>query len=38
VGINNIMLFGYYDMTYLFTSPNSSKLQLFSVGVSIGWF
>lgn len=38
IGIDNVMLFGYYDMTYLFTNPNSNKLQLFSVGISIGWF
>lgn len=38
IGVDNIMLFGYYDMTYLFTNPNSDKLQLFSVGISIGWF
>ena len=38
LGVDNITLFGYYDMTYLFTNDNSNKLQLFSVGVSIGWF
>lgn len=38
LGVDNIMLFGYYDMTYLFTNANSNKLQLFSVGISIGWF
>ena len=38
LGVDNIMLFGFYDMTYLFTNASSTKLQLFSVGVSIGWF
>ncbi|WP_139134283.1 porin family protein [Crocinitomix algicola] len=38
IGIDNIFLFGYYDMTYLFTNPNSNQLQLISAGISIGWF
>lgn len=38
IGFDNIMLFGYYDMTYLFTHDSSNKLQLFSAGISIGWF
>ena len=38
IGVDNIMLFGYYDMTTLFTNESSNKLQLFSVGISIGWF
>lgn len=38
IGVDNFMLFGYYDLTYLFTNPNSNKLQLFSLGISIGWF
>ena len=38
LGIDNVMLFGYYDMTPLFSEAQSSKLQLFSVGVSFGWF
>ena len=38
LGMNNIMLFGYYDLAMLFENQNSSKLNLFSVGVSIGWF
>jgi hypothetical protein len=38
LGVDNVMLFGYYDLAYLFTHQNSSKLQLFSVGISIGWF
>ncbi|WP_027420598.1 porin family protein [Crocinitomix catalasitica] len=38
IGRDNIFLFGYYDMTTLFTHPNSSQLQLISLGVSIGWF
>lgn len=38
MGFDNVMLFGYYDMTYLFSRPESSKLQLFGLGVSFGWF
>lgn len=38
IGRDNIFVFGYYDMTYLFTNPNSNKLQLIAVGVSVGWF
>lgn len=38
IGINNIMLFGYYDLTVLFSNSNSNQLQLFSAGISIGWF
>ncbi|MBI3134837.1 MAG: outer membrane beta-barrel protein [Bacteroidetes bacterium] len=38
IGVDNVMLFGYYDMTTLFTNASSNKLQLFSVGISIGWF
>lgn len=38
IGRNNVFLFGYYDMTMLFTNENSNKLQLFSAGISIGWF
>jgi hypothetical protein len=38
IGRDNIFLFGYYDMTYLFTHENSSKLQLVGAGISIGWF
>lgn len=38
IGIDNIMLFGYYDMTYVFTDPESNKLQLFAAGISVGWF
>jgi hypothetical protein len=38
LGIDNVMLFGYYDMTTLFGDSGSSKLQLFSLGVSFGWF
>tara|TARA_B110000037_G_scaffold97504_1_gene114317 strand:+ start:42224 stop:42964 length:741 start_codon:yes stop_codon:yes gene_type:complete len=37
-GRDNLMLFGYYDMTTLFTNPNSNKLQFINVGISIGWF
>ncbi|NOQ73436.1 MAG: hypothetical protein GQ574_15630 [Crocinitomix sp.] len=38
IGRDNLMLFGYYDMTTLFTNTNSNKLQLIAVGISIGWF
>jgi hypothetical protein len=38
IGRNNVFLFGYYDMTMLFTNEHSNKLQLFSAGISIGWF
>lgn len=38
IGFDNIMLFGYYDMITLFNHSSSNKLQLFSVGVSVGWF
>ncbi|MGV6860899.1 MAG: hypothetical protein ACWA41_03955 [Putridiphycobacter sp.] len=38
LGISNVMLYAYYDLTTLFTSENSSQLQLFSAGISIGWF
>ncbi len=38
IGRDNVMLFGYYDMTTLFTNANSNKLQLIAVGISIGWF
>jgi len=38
LGMNNIMLFAYYDLAMLLGNENSSKLNLFSVGISIGWF
>lgn len=38
IGISNIMLYGYYDLTMLFDNPQSNKLQLFSAGISISWF
>jgi len=38
LGMNNIMLFGYYDLAMLLENENSSKLNVFSVGISIGWF
>ncbi|MBK7130952.1 MAG: outer membrane beta-barrel protein [Crocinitomicaceae bacterium] len=38
IGFDNYMLFGYYDLTSLFTHDSSNKLQLFSLGISIGWF
>jgi len=38
IGIDNVMLFGFYDMTYLFTHEMSNQLQLFGAGISFGWF
>lgn len=38
LGMNNVMLFGFYDLARLLENENSSKLNLFSVGISIGWF
>ena len=38
LGRDNVFLFGYYDMTTLFTNSNSNKLQLMAVGISFGWF
>lgn len=38
IGRDNIFVFAYYDMTYLFTNPNSNRLQLIAAGISIGWF
>lgn len=38
LGMNNIMIFGYYDLAMLLKNESSSKLNLFSVGISIGWF
>lgn len=38
IGVDNVMLYGYYDMTTLFNNDMSSKLQLFGVGISFGWF
>lgn len=38
IGRDNIFLFGAYDMTNIFTHEASNKLQLFSAGISIGWF
>jgi hypothetical protein len=38
IGRDNIFIFGAYDMTYLFTHASSNQLQLFSAGISIGWF
>ena len=38
IGVDNVMLWGFYDMTPLFTDDNSNKLQLFGAGISIGWF
>jgi hypothetical protein len=38
VGLDNIFLFGSYNLTYMFDHELSSDLNLFSVGISIGWF
>lgn len=38
IGIDNIFLFGSYNLTYIFSNENSTELNLFSVGISIGWF
>lgn len=38
IGRDNVFLFAYYDMTYLFTNKNSNQLQLIAGGISIGWF
>ena len=38
IGVDNIMLWAYYDMVTLFKNSNSNKLQLFGAGISIGWF
>ena len=38
IGYNNVMFWGYYDMTTLFKDPKSSELQLFGLGISVGWF
>ena len=38
MGVDNFMIFGYYDMATLFNDSKSSQLQLFSAGISIGWF
>lgn len=38
IGIDNVFLFGSYNMSYMFTNEQSSDLNLFSVGISFGWF
>lgn len=38
IGIDNFMLWGFYDMTPLFKHEGSNQLQLFGAGISIGWF
>lgn len=38
MGVDNIMIYGYYDLAPIFSDQKSSQLQLFSVGISIGWF
>ncbi len=38
IGRDNVFLFGYYDLTTLFTNANSNQLQLVAAGISFGWF
>jgi hypothetical protein len=38
IGVDNIMIFGYYDLAPIFNEGKSSQLQLFAAGISIGWF
>ncbi|MFD1551580.1 outer membrane beta-barrel protein [Putridiphycobacter roseus] len=38
LGMDNIFLFGEYNLSYLFENKNSTQLNMFSVGISIGWF
>ncbi len=38
IGINNVFLFGSYNLSYIFNNENSNTLNLFSAGISIGWF
>lgn len=38
VGIDNLFLFGSYNLSYIFKHPSSNKLNLFSVGISFGLF
>lgn len=38
VGFNNFMLYGFYSLSNLFTNNQSSVMQPFSLGISIGWF
>ncbi len=38
IGINNIFLFGSYNLSYIFDDENSNSLNLFTAGISIGWF
>jgi len=38
IGLDNIFLFGSYNLTYLFENDKSTQLSLFSAGISIGWF
>ena len=38
IGINNVFLFGSYNLSYIFDNNNSNTLNLFSAGISIGWF
>lgn len=38
LGLDNVMLFAYYDLAPLFQDGASSQLQLFSLGLSFGWF
>lgn len=38
MGVDNFMIFGYYDLAPIFRDDKSSHLQLFGAGISIGWF
>lgn len=38
IGIDNVFLFGSYNLTYLFEHKSSTELNLFSAGISFGWF
>lgn len=38
IGYNNFMLYGFYSLSPLFTNSQSTFMQPFSIGISIGWF
>ncbi len=38
IGLDNVMLWAYYDLAPVFKNENSSQLNLFGAGISIGWF
>ena len=38
IGINQVFLFGYYNLAPMFTSGDSNRLNVFSFGISIGMF